>query len=209
MASVSVSGRPNLVFDLDNTLIFALDPDELEDADRKGVDLSLFETSNMDDEFTIVSRPRLQEFLDWVFARFRVSVFTAASNHYGAYITDNILLRGDKNRKRWFSTFLARPHFKESIDVYGIPKSLELLFERYALEGFTAQNTVLLDDLLDCAVGSNRCNVISCEYFVATDKDAHRDDFLMGKVKPLLEKFLGYHASGSGGMCLLTDIRKR
>jgi len=203
-----MSSRPSLIFDLDNTLIFALSPAELKAATKSGMDLGKFESVRMGEDFTIISRPGLQEFLDWVFDRFSVSVFTAASPHYGGYIVDNIILRGDEYRKKWFNTYLARPHFNESIKRFKVPKSLQLFWDTYKLSGFSADTTLLLDDLVDCAVGQNMCQTIQADYFVASDKYAEKDNFLLATVVPLLEKFLMHHRSGAGGMCLMNDIKR-
>jgi len=201
----------NVVLDLDETVISGVDPEDVEgllsgdiEELEKYVAEGGFVGHTMGSEYVIVERPGLQDFLDYLFAHFRVSVFTAASPHYGAFIVDNIILQGKPERVSRFAYFLARPHFKKSKELYGVPKDLRLLWEHYGVKGMTPENTVLLDDLEDARSGKNRCNVIAVKKFSMLS--GSRERYLEETVRPKLERYLEHWSGGSGGMCLLDDM---
>ena len=56
----------NILLDLDQTLIAALSPDEL-DEKKHSKKMKKFKYYNMDGDYTIFERPYLQEFLDYLF----------------------------------------------------------------------------------------------------------------------------------------------
>ena len=56
----------NILLDLDQTLIAALSPEEL-DEKKHSKKMEKFKYYNMDGEYTIFERPYLQEFLDYLF----------------------------------------------------------------------------------------------------------------------------------------------
>ena len=92
----------NILLDLDQTLIAALSPDEL-DEKKHSKKMQKFKYYNMDGEYTIFERPYLQEFLDYLFDKknnFNVSVWTAASKDYALFIIGNIILKKDKPERK-------------------------------------------------------------------------------------------------------------
>ena len=66
-----MGGKINVILDLDSTLICAEPIESL----PKG-DFSEFKVYNMDDYYKVFERPYLQEFLDFLFANFNVSIWT-------------------------------------------------------------------------------------------------------------------------------------
>lgn len=187
--------RPQLLLDLDNTLLCALTPEEADEfvgRKKKGAKhLGRFEMLDMGD-FQVYLRPGVHEFLDYAFANFRVSVFTAASFPYGAYIVDNLLLPKGKRvrRVRNFGFFFAQPHSDASQEKYGNPKDLRLLSEEYGLSDFSKKNTLFLDDLPEVGRGHNSGNVVRAKYFDVTKKSALSDSFLEGPAIEALEALL-------------------
>lgn len=73
----------DLILDLDNTLIYSTN------INRKKI--FNYRYSVLPDEYRIYHRPYLQEFLDYAFARFNVTIWTAGSKEYAFFIYENIL----------------------------------------------------------------------------------------------------------------------
>jgi len=116
------------------------------------------------DEFVIFERPGLQEFVDWAFENFKVSVWSAGCKEYVDFISKNIIQKD----KRLHHCFCADDCDK-STDKYGMLKKLELLYKDYKLPGHHADNIILVDDLLDNAK-SQESKVISVPAFDLNSK---------------------------------------
>jgi TFIIF-interacting CTD phosphatase-like protein len=131
------------------------------------------------DQFVIVERPYLQKFLDYLFANFNVSVWTAASEEYGRFICQNIILTKPERKLNYF---LYLKHCKMSSKE--AVKNLKFL---YQYPGFEEKNTILLDDS-ELHIGytlENSERIIKAkEYFFFEKKD---DDFLIKLIARLKE----------------------
>jgi len=79
--------KPNLLLDLDQTVISAETMEELGPKQKKRAEL--FRADDMDGYYTVCSRPHLQQFLDYAFENFNVTVWTAASKDYALFIIDS------------------------------------------------------------------------------------------------------------------------
>lgn len=130
-----------LILDLDQTLI---NSELLQDLPMYKNDIFKFDVFNMDNYYLVFSRPHLQEFLEYIFDNFRVSVWTAASKGYALSIIENILIMGNPNRKLEYIFYSY--HCKQSLSFSKCSKDLKLLWDIYKLNGFTPQNTFILDD---------------------------------------------------------------
>lgn len=176
------------MLDLDNTLICA---EALTDFPfkQRGIEEKVlkFELHDMDGYYIVFERPNLQPFLDYVFANFNVSVFTAASQSYCLFIVDNIVLANKKNRALDFILFaehcgLAKKH-------YGGYKNMRLFWDKLKLDGYAPNNTRILDDNPDV----NDCQPDLCidiEAFNVLDKGSENDSVLMRDIMPRLRAFL-------------------
>jgi TFIIF-interacting CTD phosphatase-like protein len=80
----------NVIFDIDNTLVHSISDDTPIDRDVYN-NLSYVKKNGM----TVFFRPRLSEFLDVMFSKYNVSVWTAANKAYAEFICKMIM----KNRK--------------------------------------------------------------------------------------------------------------
>lgn len=162
----------NVILDLDNTIINAL-----EEHERESLPLD-FQNQFQYHDLTpygmrIFARPGLQEFLDYLFANFRVTVFTAAEQEYALFIINNFLLN-KPGRK------LAYIFFRYHVDIAlkrfkGGMKDLRLLFNVFNIDGFYPCNTVIIDDLVD-VFEANPDNTIRIKSFdVAHDGVINRE----------------------------------
>jgi hypothetical protein len=178
----------NILLDLDQTLIAALSPDEL-DVKKYSTKMEKFKYYNMDGEYTIFERPHLQEFLDFLFDKtnnFNVSIWTAASKDYALFIINNIILPKDKpNRKLDFIFFSY--HCSWSKSKKNGSKDLSMLWDIYKIPGYDAKNTIILDDY-DEVKSTQPKNCIVATPFEFHDKNSIDDSFLK-TIIPKLEKY--------------------
>jgi TFIIF-interacting CTD phosphatase-like protein len=137
----------NIVLDLDNTLISAIDEKESKYMKSNGslyVAMRNYAWKKMDDEYIVFARPHLQDFLSWLFANFNVSVWTAASKLYATFIIDNFILAGHKNRKLDFILFSH--HCKKSLKMHNHQKKLSMMC---VSTSYDVNNTYIIDDHKD------------------------------------------------------------
>lgn len=169
----------NIVLDLDNTIISSLTKDEF---NKKKIEHKSEFTSVCDGMYYTMARPHLQEFLDYIFPRFHVSVWTAASKDYAKEIIKKFILN-KKNRN--LRGFLYDTHCKESMDIVN-PKTMKDLRYLYISKNnlFNKNNTVIIDDLKE-VLNNNKKNSIDSEYFDSSKKNAPKDTFLLQLMKDL------------------------
>lgn len=178
----------NVVLDLDNTLIcaealteFPFDKDGIRDKAIR------FNIHDMDGYYIVFERPDLQEFLDWLFSNFNVSVFTAASQSYCIFIVEHILL-AKPNREIQYIFF--SDHCKISKKLYnGASKDLRLLWETFELDQFDPVDTIIIDDY-DEVYETQPDNCIHIKEFRFMDDESEYDSVLLNDIKPRLEKFM-------------------
>jgi TFIIF-interacting CTD phosphatase-like protein len=137
--------KKNVFLDLDNTLISAEAVEEFP-FKKKGVREKAvrFDIHDMDGYYIVFERPGVQEFLDWLFAEYNVSVWTAASKDYALFIIERVLLK-KPNRKLDYILFSY--HCDLSKKIHRSHKQLKLVFDTFQLPGYTEDNTVIIDDL--------------------------------------------------------------
>src|SRR3990167_1255303 len=81
----------NLLLDLDQTLIYSIPTEEF-NFDRDQGKLEKLSFYSMEGLYIVVERPYVQEFLDYIFQHFNVSVWTAATKDYASSIIKNVIL---------------------------------------------------------------------------------------------------------------------
>lgn len=178
--------RINVVLDLDNTLISAIDPEEIESVGTEIFSLQKsFKCVDMDDDYKIFQRPYLQYFLTWLFANFNVSVWTAATKSYALFIIQNFIISNRQDRK--LDYILFSNHCDESKKISSYEKSLLMMSEIYPV-GYNINNTYIIDDNEEVFKAQpNKCILV--KPFNVLENDCRKDKELL-KVKKILEQKL-------------------
>ena len=129
----------NILLDLDQTLIFSEDLSKF----RPSPKTRLFDYKKLDNSYITFARPHLQEFLDYIFKNFRVAVWTAASKGYAKFIVDNfILIKPGRKLDFVFYSY----HCNLSTNSGNGLKGLNMLCEKFKLNGYNKKNTIIIDD---------------------------------------------------------------
>jgi TFIIF-interacting CTD phosphatase-like protein len=195
----------NICLDLDQTLIWAgtkkeYMPHKYPKLQQKA---TKFDHVEMDSYYTVFERPGLQDFLDFVFENFNVSIWTAASKDYALFIIKNIIYK--KNRE---SRVLDWVFFSYHCDISNSTKKgtkdLSLLYDDYKLDGFVKDNTFIIDDY-DEVYNTQPKNCIEVPPFVFTD-DGNEEDSLLKKLRIQLDFMLFQNKKGIS--YTVTDINK-
>ena len=183
----------NIILDLDNTIISSLDPKEFKNYKNNCGGLRY---SQMKNYFYIFHRPYLQEFLDYLFENFNVSVWTAGTKDYCTFIVKHIILNPQPyeddstpaNRpERVLKLILHSKNCDQSEYLYQTPTPKDLRYI-YNFPGYNENNTFIIDDLQEVK-DINKNNVIQIKYFDAKSVDCNKDTDLK-KIKKKLKKLL-------------------
>ena len=184
---MSDSTKPNLILDLDETLLYSISKDELLGLkkDTKAKLSKDYTTYKMDGGYyTVVERPGLQKFLDYAFENFNVSIWTAASKDYAIFIIDNIII--GKNSDRIIDWIFCSYHCELSKKKMKSIKNLDMLWDNYNLDGYSKDNTIIMDDHpIVYKTQTENCIFMDPFQITAANID-ERDDFL-DRVIPELE----------------------
>jgi hypothetical protein len=175
----------NLILDLDQTIISG---EPIEDLDLKNTykeKHKLFRFDNMEDYYNIYSRPHLQNFLDYAFANFNVTVWTAASKDYALFIIENIIINNKPERKLDFIFFEYHCHLSKKIKKYS--KELCMLWDIHKLPGYSHKNTVIIDDYKQDVHKCQPNNCIIAPPFEFKKYGSENDTFLKDII-PEIEK---------------------
>lgn len=169
----------HIVLDLDNTIISSLSEKEYKQAK---IDPAMKVVKVCDGAYYTAARPYLDEFLDYLFKHFKVSVWTAASEGYAKEIIDRFVIKNKKERK--LEHFFFDKHCQDSMKTINkrCPKDLQYLFKKNI--GFTADNTVIIDDLHE-VISHNKDNVVDSLYFDSRTPNASKDSFLLHLIHDL------------------------
>jgi len=179
-----------LLLDLDNTLISSIAVDEIEwTKENKNKSLK-FNFHDMEDYYVVYERPGLQDFLDFVFENFDVSIWSAATKNYVLFVIKNIILtKSNRNLEYVFFSY----HCDWSKKMFRGVKNLKLLY-KLKVKGFNSSNTIILDDL-DKVQKHNPYNCIPIKDFEYMDENSENDNEL-SIIKKKLEKILEMHSLG-------------
>ena len=201
-----------VVLDLDETLLHAVPTKELHEKfstrgekavlaeyvkslnvhDMKDTD----ETGKTNSFYIVFERPGLQEFLDYLFEKFNVLVWTAATKDYAAFIVDKILIQS-KPRKLHY--LFVNHHGKKSAKKYGKKhrKRLEMLVDFYKIPGLAKNGNagkdvvpVIVDDHDDVYSSQPDMCVAAPPWTLFNDRmdlshEMIKDEFLKGLEKGL------------------------
>jgi TFIIF-interacting CTD phosphatase-like protein len=174
--------KPCLVLDLDQTLISAEASEEL-DFNKYKEKSKKFRSDDMDGYYMVYSRPYLQEFLDYIFKEFNVTIWTAASKDYALFIIEKIILNNVPERKLDFIFFsyhcdLSKKKKKHS-------KELCMLWDIHNLPGYTNKNTVIIDDYKADVHKCQPNNCIIAPPFEFPQEGSENDTFLKDVIPQL------------------------
>lgn len=167
--------KPNIILDLDQTLICAEASEEL-DFKKYNEKSKKFRSDDMDGYYMVYSRPHLQKFLTYIFKEFNVTIWTAASKDYALFIIEKIILNNKPDRKLDFIFFAY--HCKLSKKIKKHSKNLCMLWDIHKLPGYSAKNTVIIDDYKADVHKCQPNNCIIAPAFEFTDDGSEQDTFL-------------------------------
>lgn len=183
--------KNNIFLDIDQTLIAAVpfkkdedDEDDVEfDFNKHKKKARLFKFENMDDYYIIFERPHLQEFLDYVFENFNVSIWTAASKDYALFIIDNFIYKKECPERRLEYVFFSY-HCDKSLALTNNTKDLSLLWNTYHDKNYSETNTLILDDY-DEVKNTQPKNCIEIKPFYFTNNSSQNDKTLLNLIGKL------------------------
>jgi hypothetical protein len=192
----------NVILDIDKTLLFSnmMFDDETEDASEI---IKPFISHNIGDYYTVYERPYLQKFLDHVFEKYNVSIWTNGSKNYAISVLTDVLHANvpqvspsypqykhndsrEEKIERNVDLILFSYHCKMSKVNYGIKKDVRLLWEVLENDRYSATNTILLDDLPDVCDQNEPNNVEKVKPFTA--KTASKYDMELIRILQSVEK---------------------
>jgi TFIIF-interacting CTD phosphatase-like protein len=159
----------NFILDLDQTIISAYKIDKegknlIDDSNENKLEpIEKFTKSDNsdhlilgDNSYFVKARPGLQNFLNFLFKNFEVSVWTAASKEYAKEIIKHFILKPNKHRKIKCILWLEHCRLSAPKQKNYVIKNLQFLNSLNSLNDkkniFTPENTILLDD------GEHHCN---------------------------------------------------
>jgi hypothetical protein len=185
--------KPNIILDLDNTIISSLTPSEFKKYKHNCAGMRY---TKMKKYFNIFHRPYLQEFLDFIFEHFNVCVWTAGTKDYCLFIVKNIILNhqpyengepSNTNIKRNLKLILHAENCDQSEFMYQTPSPKDLRYI-YQFPEFSSKDTFIVDDL-DQVRQVNPNNVLPAKYFDAKNSNCVKDKYLLNAI-PTLQKIL-------------------
>lgn len=179
--------KPFMILDLDQTVISAEPTEEINMKKYKDKH-KLFRSDNMEDYYIVYSRPHLQEFLDYAFKNFNVTIWTAASKDYALFIIENIILDKRPERKLDFIFFSYHCDLSKKQKKYS--KELCMLWDIHKLPGYSEKNTVIIDDYKADVHKCQPNNCIIAPPFEFTKEGSENDTFLKDII-PELDKMKG------------------
>jgi len=180
------NNKPNLILDLDQTVISAEASEDLDFSKYKEKS-KLFRADDMDGYYMVYSRPHLQEFLDYAFKNFNVTIWTAASKDYALFIIEKIILNNRPERKLDFIFFAYHCDWSKKEKKYS--KELCMIWDIHKLPGYSEKNTVIIDDYKADVHKCQPNNCIIAPPFEFTKKGSENDTFLKDII-PQLDKMI-------------------
>ena len=176
--------KKKFILDLDESIISAEATEEY-DFEKNKIKASKFRFEPMEGYYIIFERPHLQEFLDFLFENFDVSVWTAATKDYALFIINKIILI-KPNRKLDYIFFSYHCNISKKIKKGS--KDLSMLWDIYKINNYSEKNTLILDDY-DEVYNTQKDNCIIAEQFKFINENSEKDVFLK-KLKRKLKKYL-------------------
>lgn len=193
-----MSKKLNLILDIDNTLLSA-EPAEEFDFKKEKDKATKFKFHNMDEYYIIFERPNVQEFLDYAFKHYNVSIWTAASKDYAIYIINKVILDGHPERKNKIDYVFYCYHCDLSMEEMDGSKNLNMIWDKYNIPGYTKDNTFIMDDY-DEVAATNPCNCIMVDPFNYYDEGSEKDMYLKNVIKKMMALKPGKDFLINGGL---------
>jgi hypothetical protein len=162
-----------VILDLDHTLISAVEMNKLSTVH----DPKAFKYKDFANTYRIYERPYLQQFLDQLFSKYRVAVWTAAGISYANFIIKNFILT-KPSRKLEF--IMWSEHCDYSEEKYDHQKKLKVL-------DFIDSEVVILDDNEEVLETQGKKSVDSRDFNVAYE-NAKEDEFLVHAIDEIEKK---------------------
>ena len=162
--------------------------------------------------YRIYERPYLQEFLNYIFARFNIAVWTAAEYNYGRDILEHFITLekaydvvepedykqpdGPQIINRTIDFFFSKRTFEFAYNIYrGESKPLRYLYMTIKIPGYNACNTFIVDDNPE-VYKSNQAETIRIKPFVMitelTNRPISSKTYLADTVLLGVKEILGY-----------------
>ena len=134
-----MSNRKNIILDLDQTLIYS---DLIKDF-KPSPKMEKFFYKNLDKDYITFARPHLQAFLDYIFKKYNVAIWTAANKPYAIAIINKFILI-KPGRKLEFVFY--SDHCTLSKQQKRGLKGLNILWDYFKIRGYNENNTLIIDD---------------------------------------------------------------
>ena len=150
--------RKNIILDLDQTLIYS----EFTKDFKKSPKTDKFVHKKLDKDYITFERPHLQVFLDYIFKKYNVAIWTAANKSYAVAIINKFILI-KPGRKLDFVFY--SDHCDLSKQQKRGLKGLTMLWEYFKMRGYTENNTFIVDDNNEV----NRIQKKNCYHIPAFD----------------------------------------
>ena len=173
--------KNNIILDLDETLISSQVLEEFNPDDYDEIQHMTFH--NMEDYYVVFERPHVQEFLDYLFENFNVSVWTAATKDYALFVVSNVIL---VKPERKLDLLLFSYHCRWSEKNNNGHKGLKTIWDDIKIPGYDETNTYIIDDLPEVNE-IQPGNSIRIEPFDISKKDSEHDDELLKVADKLKE----------------------
>jgi TFIIF-interacting CTD phosphatase-like protein len=198
-----MSNKPRAILDLDSTLIYA-EPTEDYDFTKNKEKASKFKYHDMDGYYIVFERPGLQDFLDFLFKTYTVSVWTAASKDYALFVIDKIVLQ--KSGRTLDHIFFSYHCDISSAKKTGT-KDLSTLWDVFNLPGYTKENTVILDDYDEVHRTQPGACVIAIPEFKFATEGSENDGYFKA-LRPHMEKLAKQIEAGRPIDDMVKDINR-
>lgn len=165
----------NVILDLDNTILHSVPIDEIDLLGDRAQGLKYIDMENY---YRVFSRPDLDEFLDFLFEHFDVTVWTAGSLSYCMFIIRNVILVGDRKDKD-LKLILYDKNCEDSQRFFNKKsvKHLNYLFHLHP-EAYDMNDTILIDDNTSTWY-ENRRNVLLAPPFDIMHNIENEHDFFL------------------------------
>lgn len=131
--------KPNIFLDLDDTCIYSIDYKDF----NKYKKYTKYKNYNMLDKYIIFERPYLQYFLDFLFKKFNVSIWTAASKNYALFIIEHIIIKDKPERNIDWIFFSYHSIISKKYTNY--IKCLDIIWDKCNII-MDKNNTFIIDD---------------------------------------------------------------
>lgn len=179
---MSEKNKINVILDLDQTIISA-EPTEEHDFHKYKKKRDKFRYDDMDGYYTVYSRPYLQEFLDYLFKNFNVTIWTAASKDYALFIIEKIIINNNPDRKLDFIFFAYHCDLSKKMKKYS--KELSMIWDIHKLPGYSEKDTIIIDDFKENVHKCQPNNCIIARPFEFTEDGSENDTFLKDLIPEL------------------------